>query len=328
VIHRRDLITLLGGAAAAWPHAAPAQQATMPVIGYLSNGSREAEASRLTAFRMGLNEVGYVEGRNLAIEYRWADGQNDRLPALAADLVRRQVAVVTGMESTAAALAAKSATAVIPLVFAIGADPVRVGLVKSLNRPEGNVTGVTAFSNALVAKRLEILHELIPKANVIGFLVNPANPNSANDIEDAQAAARVLGLTLQVMRASNTGEIDLAFAELVRRQIGGFFLDADSLFSIRRNQFSALALRHAIPAAYPNAEYVAAGGLLSYGTDRAETYHQLGIYTGRVIKGEKPASLPVMQPSKFQLVINLTTAKALNLDVPAKLLAIADEVIE
>jgi putative ABC transport system substrate-binding protein len=327
-MHRRKVITLLGGAAAAWPVAARAQQPALPVIGYLS-GQPAAEAEALLiAFRRGLNETGYVEHRNVGIEYRWAGGQYDRLPAFAADLVRRQVSVIVATGSSAPALAAKAATATIPIVFATGGDPVKLGLVSSFNRPGSNVTGVSFLVNALGTKRLELLHELVPAATAIGYLVNPTNPNAQSETSDVQAAARMLGLQLHVENASDDREIDAAFPRFVQQRVGALYVAGDAFFLARRDHLSALAARHALPASYSVRDNVVAGGLMSYGTSIIDAFRQAGVYAGRVLKGEKPADLPVMQPTKFEFVINLKTAKALGLDVPAKLLALTDEVIE
>jgi putative tryptophan/tyrosine transport system substrate-binding protein len=321
-------ITLLGGVAVAWPLAARSQQAALPVVGYLNFGSPESDASRLTGLRRGLNQSGYVEGRNLVIEYRWAGNQADRLPALAADLVQLQVTVIVspGVLST---LAAKAATTSIPIVFGISNDPVRLGLVASLNRPGGNLTGFNSFSSELGAKALALLHELVPGIATIGFLENPNNPRFEAYYErDVLAAATVIGLKIQVLKARTDREIDAAFVSLVQARTGALLVGGDVLFNNRTEQLVALAARHAIPTMYPVREFVVAGGLISYGTSLIETYRQVGLYTGRILKGEKPADLPVIQATKIELIINLKTAKTLGLEVPAKLLALADEVIE
>jgi putative ABC transport system substrate-binding protein len=324
---RREFITLLGGAAAAWPIAAHAQQPAMPMIGFIIDGTVDATCrDLLAAFRRGLAETGYVEGRNVAIEYRASEGQNDKLPALAAELVRRQVSVIAGMSSTVAVRAAKAATATIPIVFYIGGDPVKLGLVASFNRPGGNVTGVSFMSNELGPKRLGLLRQLLPNAARIAALVNPSNPNAESDADDLLAAGRSLGLTIDVVHVSNERDIDRFFATLVQRQASAFILAPDPLFGTQ--QIVALAADHAIPAMYHNRLFTDAGGLMSYGTDYADVVRQAGVYTGQVRKGAKPADLPIVRPTKFELVINLKTAKALGLEVPTNLLLLADEVIE
>jgi ABC-type uncharacterized transport system substrate-binding protein len=325
---RRAFITLLGGAAAAWPLAASAQQPGMPVIGWLGSETRAPEDLRIVPFRQGLKEAGYVEGQNVMIEYRVAEGQYDRLPALTADLVRRQVSVIA-LTGLPAALAAKAATTTIPIVFQIADDPVQVGLVASLGRPGANITGVTSLHVELVPKLLELLRELVPNATAVALLVNPANSARVQSItREAQAAARRLGLELHVVHASGERDFDAVFASLVQLRAGAMAITPDPLFLGGSGQFGALALRHAIPAIAPYREFAAAGGLMSYGTNRANQFRQVGIYTGRILKGEKPADLPVEQAVKLDLIINLRTAKALGLDVPMSMLMRVDEVIE
>ena len=326
-IRRRDFVILLGGAAAAWPLAARAQQqSAMPVIGLLSGTDREA--SRLDAIWRGLNEAGYVEGRNVAIEYRWAEGRLDRLPALATDLVRRRVAVIIAIQSAAAPLAARAATATIPIVFSIGGDAVKLGLISSLNRPGGNITGTTFLYNTLAPKRLELLHELVPNAAVIGLLVNPKNPASESETSDTRAAARALGLKLIVQHASSSHDIDAAFARFVQQRVDALTFAADSVFNSLRGQLIALAARHAVPTMYFAREFSDAGGLMSYGGDMTDAYRLTGVYAGRILKGEKPTDLPTQQATKVELIINLRTAKALGITVPLPLIGRADEVIE
>jgi putative ABC transport system substrate-binding protein len=327
-MRRRDFITLVGGAAAAWPLAARAQQTATPVVGFLGSELPGLFASRLRAFHQGLNEAGYVEGRNVAIEYRWAEGQFDRLPALAADLARRQVAVIVG-HGDASMLAAKAATATTPIIFWTTGDPVAMGVVASLSRPGGNLTGVTTLGGELVPKRLELLHELVPMATVIAVLVNPTNPPTAEtDSNDLQAAARTLGVALHFLHASTEPEIDAAFATLVQLPAGALLIDNDGFLAVRKEQLAVLALRHALPAITGSREFPAAGGLMSYGGSLNDLYRVLGVYTGRVLKGEKPADLPVQQSTKIELIINLKTAKALGITFPLPLLGRADEVIE
>jgi putative ABC transport system substrate-binding protein len=329
-VKRREFITLLGGAGALsllWPLAASAQQPAMPVIGFLNSAALEGEAQRLAAFRQGLKEIGFVEGQNVIIELRSAEGQFDRLPALAADLVRRQVNVLVA-NTTASALAAKPATSTLPIVFVTGGDPVELGLVASLNRPGGNVTGVSFLVNKLVAKRLELLSQLAPGTTAIGMLVDPNNPNAQADTKDAQAAAAALGRKLVVAEAGTESEIDAAFAALLQQRVSALLVGAHVLFFSRRDRLVALAARHAIPASYSTREFVAAGGLMSYGPNQTDVYRLVGVYTGRILKGAKPADLPVERPVKFELAINLKTAKALGLDVPLNLQQLADEVLE
>jgi putative tryptophan/tyrosine transport system substrate-binding protein len=327
-LKRREFISLIGGAAATWPLTARAQQAPVPVVGYLHSGSPDPFAHLSAAFRRGLGETGYVEGRNVAIAYRWAEGKYDRLPALAADLVRSQVTVIAACATSAPGLAAKAATSTIPIVFQTGSDPVQDGLVASMNRPGRNVTGVSRLAVTIEPKRLELLHELSPKATVIGLLVNPTNPRSELVVQQIEEAARALGLRLHVLKASTEGELDGAFASLVQLAVGALLVAQEPSYLRWRDHILALAARHAIPAAYGDREYPAAGGLMSYDASLADSFRQVGVYVGRVLKGEKPADLPVMQPTKFELVLNLKTAKALGLTVPDKLLALADGVIE
>jgi putative ABC transport system substrate-binding protein len=327
-VRRRDFITLVGGAVVAWPLAARAQQPTPRVIGFLSGGAPAQFVPYVAAFRKGLGETGHVDGQNVTIEYRWAHGQFGRLPELAGELVRRQVAMIAATGGTASALSAKAATATIPIVFTGGGDPVRLGLVASLNRPGGNVTGVNFLVNVLGAKRLELLQEMVPGAIVIALLVNPTNPNVGAETGDMQAAARALGKQAVVLGASIAGELDAVFATFAEQRAGALIIAGDPFFDTRRDQIVALAARHAVPAMYFLRGFADAGGLMSYGTSITDAYRQAGVYSGRILKGEKPAELPVVQSTRFELVINLKTAKSLGIEVPAKLLALADEVIE
>jgi putative ABC transport system substrate-binding protein len=326
-MRRREFITLLGGAATAWPLAARAQQPALPVVGLVSGGAADASARNVAAFRKGLGESGTIEGQNVTVEYYWLEGQFDRLPALMADLVRRRVAVIATTGGIVSALAAKAATATIPIVFGVGQDPVKLGLVASLARPGGNATGINFFARELAAKRLQLLHDLVPKAVRVAVLLNPANSDETT-LPEVQEAARTIGLQIRILTAATVGEIDAAFATLARERPDALFVAAEAFFPSRRLQFVTLAARDRIPAAYSSREYVAAAGLMSYGTDLADTFRQVGVYTGNILKGAKPADLPVLQSTKFELVINLQTARALGIEVPPALLAIADEVIE
>jgi putative tryptophan/tyrosine transport system substrate-binding protein len=327
-VKRRDFMTLLGGSAA-WPLAAGAQQSARPTIGFLHSASVAAFADLVAAFRKGLSEVGFIEGQNVTIEYRWGEGHNERLPTLAAELVRRRVDVIVTPVSAAVTLAAKAATATIPIVFVIGADPVKIGLVASLNRPGGNATGMSDIGVELGAKRLALLHELLPGAARFAVLVNPDNPFITEPfVTGLQTAALAIGRQIEVASASTNSEIDTAFATLVQKRADAFLISPDALFVTRRVQLITLAARHALPALYHRREFAGGGGLMSYGSDLADQFRQTGIYTGRILKGEKPAEMPVQLPTKFELVVNLQTAKTLGIEVPATLLARADEVIE
>ena len=326
---RREFIKLLGGSAVAWPLAARAQQPTMPVIGFINGGSPDTFARQVAAFRKGLNETGYVEGQNVTIEYHYLEGQYDRLPVLMANLVRRRVAVIATPAFLQAALAAKAASATIPIVFGVAQDPSRLGLVASLARPGGNATGINFFNTEVVAKRLRLLHDLVPKAVRVAVLVNPANGQTAETtLREVQEAAPTIGLQIQILNASTIGEIDAAFATLARERPDALFVAPDTFFVSRAVQFATLTAREKIPAGYSFSAHVAAGGLMSYGTDLADMFRQVGVYTGKILKGAKPADLPVLQSTKFEFVINLQTARALGIEVPPGVLSIADEVIE
>ena len=328
-MRRREFITLVGGAAVAWPLAARAQRAAMPVIGYLNAASRDGLIMRLRAFQQGLKDAGYADGENVAIEYRWAESKLDRLQELAADLVRRRVTVIVATGGTATAIAAKAATTTIPIVFTIPEDPVRLGLVASLSRPGGNATGINFFSNELVEKRLGVLRELVPNAVRVAVLVNPADAsNTEATVKGVETVAHAMALQVQFSRARPSGEIQAAFERLAHERPDALFVGGDPSFLVRRVQLATLAALHRLPASFSNREHVEAGGLMSYGTNINDVFRQAGIYTGRVLKGEKPADLPVMQPTTFELVINLPTVMALGLTVPPMLLARADEVIE
>jgi putative ABC transport system substrate-binding protein len=326
-MRRREFVTLVG-AAAAWPLTARAQQPTMPVVGFIRDGSADASARYVAAFRKGLSETGYVEGHNVTIEYHWLEGQYDRLPALVADLVHRQVAVIA-TPGAVPTLAAKAATATIPIVFGVAEDPVQLGLVASLARPGGNATGINVFNQEVVAKRLRLLHDLVPKAVRIAVLLNPADAAPAETtLRAVQQAAPTIGLQIQILNAATIGEIDAVFATFADQRPDALFVAPDAFFVNRAMQFATLTARDRIPAAYATRDTVAVGGLMSYGTDLADMFHQIGAYTGRILKGEKPADLPVVQSTKFEFVLNMKTARALGIEVPPGLLSIADEVIE
>jgi putative ABC transport system substrate-binding protein len=327
-LKRRDFIALTGGVVVGWPLGARAQQPAMPVVGFLSSGSKSSDGLRLTSFWRGLNEAGYVEGRNVASEYRWADDQYDKLPPLAADLAHHPISVIAAIGTPASALAAKAATRTIPIIFAIAGDPTKLGLVVSFNRPGGNVTGATTFGTLIVPKQFEVLHETIPKARLVGCLVNPLNPNAETNMREAREASDRLGLQLDIFKASTESDIDTAFAKFIEHRADAVVVVSDALFNSRPNQLTALAARHALPAIYQYREFAAAGGLISYGSSLPDAYRQIGIYTGRILKGEKVGDLPVVQSTKVELILNLKTAKALGITFPISLLGRADEVIE
>jgi len=326
-MRRRDFISLVGGASAAWPLIARAQQAALPVVGFLHAASADGYSGEVEAFQQGLREVGYNAGQNVAIEYRWADGQYDRLPGLAADLVRRQATVIVAAPIPSA-VAAKQATATIPIVFELGGDPVRLGLVTSLNRPGGNITGIVNLSATLLPKRVELVHELVPSAGLIAVLLNPGNPNLQNLMNDVRDAEKLLGVTIEFIEAHNANEIEEAFTKIHDLRAGALVIGPDPFFNIKAAEFAELATRYGVPASHELREFRAAGGLMSYQADLLNAYHLAGVYAGRVLRGEKPADLPVQQATKVQLVINLKAAKALGLSVPLPLLGRADEVIE
>jgi len=326
-MRRREFIFALGGAATAWPIAARGQQSAMLVIGLIIGGSPESFAPNLAALRQGLQEAGFIEGRNAAIEARWARGQFDRMPGFVADLVGRGAAVVV-TQTLPGALAAKAATERIPIVFVVGEDPVETGLVHTLNRPGGNMTGLSNFMNLISAKRLELLSEILPNANAMALLVNPKNPNAEPDIRTLRAAAQALGRGIEVVKATSETELETAFAPIMEQRLGALFVNIDSFFADRADQLVALATRHHVPASYPLRYFVATGGLMSYDANYADTWRRAGIYAGRILKGDKPANLPVLQPTRFDLAINLKTARELGLDIPPKVLALANEVIE
>jgi putative tryptophan/tyrosine transport system substrate-binding protein len=328
-MRRRNFIALVSSAAAGWPLGTPAQQSALPVVAFIRDGWANANVQLVSAFRKGLSEAGYVEGQNVTVEYHWLEGRNDLVPALVADLIRRQVAVIATLASTPAVLAAKAATATIPIVFGVPQDPVRLGIVVSLARPGGNATGVNFFAEEVVAKRLRLLHDLVPKAARITVLVNPTNVvNTESTLRDVQQAAPTMGLQIQILNASTSNEIDAAFATFAQEHPDALFVGPDAFFVSRGTQFATLTARERIPAAYAVRELVAAGGLMSHGANLADVFQRVGVYTGNVLKGAKPSDLPVIQSTKFEFAINLQTARALGIEVPPSLLAIADEVIE
>jgi putative ABC transport system substrate-binding protein len=326
-VKRREFITLLGGAAAAWPLAARAQQPAMPVIGFLNSGSAAEFAHLVAAFKEGLNEAGHVEGKNVAVEYRWAQGENDRLAGLAADLIHRQVAVIAAFAPPAAA-AAKAATTTIPVIFSVGSDPIDLGLVSSFRRPTSNLTGINTFATWLNPKRQELLHELVPNASLVAMLVNPSSAQTQSELRDVEAAAGRLGQQVRIFNVTTDRELDAAFATIVDPHIGGLLVQTDQFFTVRRDQLVLLTTRHAIPAVFGYREFVMAGGLMSHGTSLRAAYRQVAIYAGRILKGEKPADLPVQQATAFETVVNLKAAKALGVTIPTAILLRADEVIE
>ena len=327
-MRRREFITLLGGAAAAWPLAARAQQRSLPVIGFINAGSPDAQSDRVRAFRQGLKDTGHVDGENITIEYRWGENQTDRLPTLVVELIRRQVAVIVATGGSVPALAAKAGTTTIPIVFAVPEDPVRLGLVANLGRPGGNATGINFFSNELIAKRMELLRELVPAARHVAVLVDPTDANAGTLLRDVETAARATGLQIQILNVSTSRDLDATFSTFARERPDAVFVGGGPLFVTRRVQLVLLAARHAVPASYGSREYAEIGGLMSYGTSLTDAYRQVGIYAGRILKGTKPADLPVMQATKFELVINHAAARVLGLTVPPTLLSTADEVIE
>ena len=327
-LRRREFVSLLGGAAAAWPRPTRAQQPAMPVIGFMSSGSATPWAHLVAALRDGLKEIGFFEGQNVAIDFHWADGQYDRLPTIAAELVRRKVAVIVAVGGAPAVLPAVAATPTIPIVFSIGGDPIKLGIVPSLNRPAGNATGVYLFTTDIEAKRLGLLRDLVPTSALIGVLLNPNNANAETQSKDVQEAARAIGQKIQIVHAGTEAALGTTFTTLTQMRADALLVGGDPFFNSRRNLLVLHATRHGIPAMYDQREFVQAGGLMSYGTSLSDAYRQIGIYTGRILRGEKPADLPVVQPTKFELSINLNAAKAFGLEVPPSLLARADEVIE